>query len=114
MYQIKSILQFATVLIRVMLVIIQQYQFCCVDDYNHVHYTVHIFWSRYAYPGKHHAMPVSSYVTIFQFQNHHPTGQQKQYFENNLSILIFRKNAKFALVMRMDECHTGAKQSWGI
>ena len=91
MYQIKSILQFATVLIRVMLVIIQQYQFCCVDDYNHVHYTVHIFWSRYAYPGKHHAMPVSSYVTIFQFQNHHPTGQQKQYFENNLSILIFRK-----------------------
>ena len=24
-------------------VIIQGYQFCCVDDYNHVHYTAHIF-----------------------------------------------------------------------
>ena len=91
MHQIKGILQFAAVLINVMLVIMWQYQFCCVDDCNHVHYTAHIFGSRYAYSRKHHAMPVSSYVAIFQFQNHHPTGQQKQYFKNNLSILIFRK-----------------------
>ena len=91
MYQMKCILQFAAVPIYVMLVIIRQYQFSCVDDYNHVHYAAHIFWSRYAYSGKHHAVPVSSYVTIFQFQNHHPTGQQKTNFENNLSILIFRK-----------------------
>ena len=91
MYQMKGILQFAAVPIYMMLVIIRQYQFCCVDEYNHVHYTAHIIWSRYAYSGKHHAVPVSSYVTIFQFQKHHPTGQQKHYFENNLSILIFRK-----------------------
>ena len=90
MYQMKGILQFAAVLIHVMLVTIRQ-SILCVDDYNHVHYTTHIFWSRYAYSGKHHAVPVSSYVTIFQFQNHHLTGQQKKYFENNLSILIFRK-----------------------
>ena len=80
MYQMKCILQFAAVPIYVMLVIIRQYQFSCVDDYNHVHYTAHIFWSRYAYSGKHHAVPVSSYVTIFQFQNHHPIGQQKTIF----------------------------------
>ena len=55
MYQMKCILQFAAVPIYVMLVIIRQYQFSCVDDYNHVHYTAHIFWSRYAYSGKHHA-----------------------------------------------------------
>ena len=74
MYQMKGILQFSAVLIHVMLVIILQYQFWYVDDYNHVHYVAHIFWSRYAYSGKHSTMPVSSYVTIFQFQNHHPTG----------------------------------------
>ena len=73
----KGILQFTAVSIPVMLVIIRQYQFSCVDDYNHVHYTTHIFWSRYTYSGKHHTVPVSSYVTIFQFQNHYPTGQQK-------------------------------------
>ena len=80
MYQMKCIEQFAAVPIYVMLVIIRQYQFSCVDDYNHVHYTAHIFWSRYAHSGKHHAVPASSYVTIFQFQNHHPTGQQKTIF----------------------------------
>ena len=80
MYQMKGILQFAAVLIHVMLVIIRQYRFRCVDDYNHVHFTAHIFWSWYAYSEKHQAMPVSSNVTIFQFQNHHPTGQQKTMF----------------------------------
>ena len=87
MYQMKCILQFAPVLIHVMLVIIWQYQFCSVDCYNHVHYTAHIFWPRYAYSGKNHAMPLSSYVTIFQFQ----LANKKQYFKNNLSTLIFRK-----------------------
>ena len=73
----KGIVQFAAVPIYVMLVIIRQYQFSFVDDYNHVHYTANIFCSRYTYSEKHHAMPVSSYVAIFQFQNHHSTGQQK-------------------------------------
>ena len=55
MCQMKGILQFAPVLIRKILVIIRWYKFCCVDYYNHVNYTAHIFWSRYAYSGKHHA-----------------------------------------------------------
>ena len=67
----KGILKFAPVLIHVMLVIIQKYQFLRVA---HVHNTAHIFWSRYAYSGKHHAMTGSIYVTILQFQNYHPTG----------------------------------------
>ena len=92
MYQINGILQFPAVDIHVMLVILRQYQFCCVDDYNYVRYTPYIFWSRYAYPRKHHAIPVSSYVAIFKFQNYHPTDQQKkQYSKDNQSILIFRK-----------------------
>ena len=64
---------------------------CCVDDSNYVHYIAHIFWSRYAHSGKHHAMPVNSYVTTFQFQNHHPTGQQKDSVSKIICILIFRK-----------------------
>ena len=103
MYQINCILQFAAVPIYVMLVIIRQYQFSCVDDYNHVHYTAHIFWSRCAYSGKHHAVPVSSYVTIFQFQNHHPTGQQKTIFWKSSKHFKLSKiaHARFVLVLRM-------------
>ena len=133
MYQIKGrpILQFAAVPIHVMLVIIRQYQFCCVVDYNHVHYTAHIFWSRYAYSGKHHAMLVRlksdcsaafcfgasaalgknvkkqqevsdlnrDYTQClsavmwqyFSFRTTSQLAKKKQYFENSLSILIFRK-----------------------
>ena len=46
MHQMKSISQFAPVLIHVMLVIIRRYRFCHVDDYNHVHYTVHHSFSK--------------------------------------------------------------------
>ena len=64
MYQLKCILRFAPVFIHVMLVIIRWYQLYCVNDYNHVHYIAYLFWSRYAYSRKHHAMLGRKWVIL--------------------------------------------------